>query len=68
VRQEYYYFPRSVHLVTFGKIGTQNDSEPAIGIIDIWISYGAPGDIFGTVVIIVVITYGIIFDIIGTVK
>jgi hypothetical protein len=22
VRQEYYYFPRSVHLVTFGKIGT----------------------------------------------
>jgi hypothetical protein len=30
VRQEYYDFPRSVHLVTFGKIGTQNDSEPAI--------------------------------------
>jgi hypothetical protein len=31
-----------------------------ISIIDIWISYGAPSDIFGTVVIIVVITYGII--------
>jgi hypothetical protein len=29
VRQEYYYFPRSVHLVTFGKIGTQIHSEPA---------------------------------------
>jgi hypothetical protein len=30
VRQEYYYFPRSVHLVTFGKIGTQIHSEPAV--------------------------------------
>jgi hypothetical protein len=29
VRQEYYYFPRSVHLVTFGKIGTHIHSEPA---------------------------------------
>jgi hypothetical protein len=27
VRQEYYYFPPSVHLVTFGKIGTQIHSE-----------------------------------------
>jgi hypothetical protein len=35
-----------------------------IGIIDIWNSYGAPGVIIGTVII----TYGIIFDIISTVK
>jgi hypothetical protein len=29
VRQEYYYFPLSVHLVTFGKIGTGIHSERA---------------------------------------
>jgi hypothetical protein len=32
VRQEYYYFPRSVHLVTFGKIGTRIHSERAFGV------------------------------------
>jgi hypothetical protein len=30
MRQEYYYFPRSVHLVTFGKIGTLIHSERAL--------------------------------------
>jgi hypothetical protein len=34
VRQEYYYFPQSVHLVTFGKIGTQIHSERASNLND----------------------------------
>jgi hypothetical protein len=33
MRQEYYYFPPSVHLVTFGKIGTRIHSERAKCII-----------------------------------